>query len=484
MVLLVSEETWRNAGLDHMEDEASVELCQGVFADALQGHRMLSNRSLWTNFPWIQCRSWHSGNVVLVGDAAHTAHWSIGSGTKLALEDSIALARAFMKHGSALDPALAEYELERQPPVERFQDASRVSCAYFESVGRYFSFEPMDFAYQLMTRTPRVTHLQLSLRDPEFVRRVESRLQERSTGRPAFAGPPPVFAPLALRSVVLPNRLVFWGRPGQPRSDGGAGLMLSEPHAVSPAGRASLETPLEIPPAPAEGSLLCLRLGHAGPRAGCRPPRFGLDRPLPGGAWPLVAASPLAYSAWQEVPRELDRAGMAGVAADFASAARRAAALGHRVLLLDFSRGGLLATFISPLTNRRTDGFGGPLANRMRFPLEVLGAVRSTWPEELPLAVAYSAADHLPGGLTAADSLEVASRLVQQGADLLLVLSGQTVAGSRPPYGRTYGVPDSDRVRNGAGAPTCAFGQITTLDEVNTIVAAGRADLCVLDRLD
>jgi anthraniloyl-CoA monooxygenase len=484
MVVLVSEETWRRAGLDRLDEAGSLELCQDVFTEALGGRRMLSNRSLWINFPWVRCRSWHSENVVLVGDAAHTAHWSIGSGTKLALEDSIALARAFVKRGGAVEAALAEYELERQPPVERFQEASRVSCEYFESVGRYLGFEPLDFAYQLMTRTPRITHLELSRRDAEFVRRIESHIHERTTGRQAYAAPPPVLAPLALRSLVLPNRLVFWRRPGETLAEAGAGLIVSEPHAVSAEGRASPETPLAIPPPGSQEAVLCLRLSHAGARAACKPSRFGLDRPLGKEGWPLVAASPLAYSAWQQMPEPLDRSGMLEVCDAFAAAARRAAAAGHRMLLLDFSRGGLLAGFVSPLTNRRTDDFGGPLGNRLRFPLEVLAVVRAFWPEELPLAVAYSAADHLAGGLGADESLEVARRLTEQGADLLVVLSGQTLAGSQPPYGRAYGVADSDRVRNGAGARTCAFGQIGTLDLVNTVLAAGRADLCVLDRFD
>jgi len=483
MVVLVADETWRRAGLDRLDEDGSLELCQEVFAGALRGHRMLSNRSLWVNFPWVRCQSWHSDNVVLVGDAAHTAHWSIGSGTKLALEDSIALARAFVKHRGALEAALAEYELERQPPVERFQEASRVSCDYFESVGRYLGFEPLEFAYQLMTRTPRITHLELSRRDAEFVRTVESRIQERTTGRLAYAAPPPVLAPLALRSLVLPNRLVFWLRPGENVVEPGAGLVVSEPHAVSAAGRASPETPLAIPPPAGEGAVLCLRLSHAGARAACKPPRFGLDRPLGKAGWPLVAASPLAYSPWQPTPQPLDRSGMLEVRDAFASAAHKAAAAGHRMLLLDFSRGGLLAGFVSPLTNRRADDFGGPLENRLRFPLEVLAAVRAAWPPGLPLAVAYSASDHLPGGLGPDESLETGRRLTEHGADLLVVLSGQTLAGSRPPYGRAYGVADSDRVRNGTGARTCAFGQIGSLDLVNTVLAAGRADLCVLDRL-
>jgi anthraniloyl-CoA monooxygenase len=366
--------------------------------------------------------------------------------------------------------------MERQPAVERLQEASRVSCDYFQSVRRYFAFEPLQFAYQLMTRTPRVTHLNLTVRDPDFVRRVESRFEQQATGRAVFAAPPPVFTPLRLRSLTLPNRLVL---PEGPRNVG-AGLVVSEPHAVSPEGRISPETPVEIAPPPGE-ALVALRVVHAGRRGSCRPRRLGVDRPLREGGWPLVSASALPHAPWLPTPEELDQAGMEKVCRDFADFAGRAAELGHRMLLLDFAHGYLLASFISPLSNRRTDGCGGGLDNRLRFPLEVLAAVRHSWPQDLPIAVAYSADDHVRGGLSAADSLATARALHGGGADLLLVLTGQTVAGSQPAYGRMYGVPYSDRVRNEAEVPTCAFGQVTTLDEVNTVLAAGRADLCVLD---
>ncbi|HXM55222.1 MAG TPA: FAD-dependent monooxygenase [Candidatus Dormibacteraeota bacterium] len=477
MVVLVSDDTWRRAALDELDEQASLELCERVFADDLRGRRMLSNRSLWVGFPWIRCQRWHAGNVVVLGDAAHTAHWSIGSGTKLALEDAIALARAFVKHPRP-EPALAEFELERQPVVERLQDASRVSCDYFQSLQRYFSFEPLQFTYQLMTRTPRVTHTNLTVRDADFVRRVEARFTERATGRATYAAPPPAFAPLRLRGLTVPNRLVFLEGP----LDAGAGLVLSVPHAVSSEGRFTPETPLDLPRPPVpDASLLCLQLTHAGRRGACRPPRRGVDRPLPESErWPLVSASPIAHAPWMPTPAELDQEGMRRARADFVAAARRAAELDHRMLLVDAARGGLLASFISPLANRRTDEHGGPLENRMRFPLEVVRAVRAAWPDDLPLAVAYSAADHIRGGLRPAESLAAAAMLAGAGADVLLVLTGQTTAASHPEYGRTYGVPFSDRVRNEAGVPVIAFGQITTLDEVNTIVAAGRADLCVL----
>jgi anthraniloyl-CoA monooxygenase len=482
MVVLVSDPTWRRAGLDRMDERASLDLCERVFAGDLDGGRMLSNRSQWISFPLVRCDSWHAGHVVLLGDAAHTAHFSIGSGTRLALEDAIALARAFVKHGDRPAAAIAEFETERQPVVERVQQASRVSRDYFQSVDRYLGFEPLPFTYQLMTRTPRVSHTNLTVRDADFVRRVESRFWERATGRAAFAAPPPVFAPLRLRSLTLPNRLVLLQDHDGPANEG-AGLVVGPLHAVSPEGRLSPGTPVGPPAAPREGSVLCLRLGHAGRRGACHDRRRGVDRPLPAAeAWPLVSASTLPHAPWTAVPAALDAAGMERVAGDFAAAAAGAADRGHRMLLLDFAHGSLLASFISPLANRREDEHGGGLEARLRFPLRVLRAVREAWPDDLPVAVAYSAADHLPGGLRASESLAAAALLGRHGADVLLVLTGQTAAGSHPDYGRAYGVPYADRVRNEAGVPAIAFGQITTLDEVNTALAAGRADLCVLDR--
>lgn len=475
MIVLISEQTWRRARLDEMSEDSSLEFCERVFADDLGGRHMLSNRSLWINFPWIRCEHWHDERVVMMGDAIHTAHWSIGSGTKLALEDAIALARAFQRHRNDLKAAVAEYELVRQPAVERLQEAARVSCGYFESIQRYFHFEAPQFAYQLMTRA-RISHGNLAARDPAFVQDVESWFWARATGARLAAAPPPAFAPLHLRSVELPSRLVLMNGP----VDAGAGLVVTEPYAVSPEGRWTPETPTEIGPPPA-GSVVALRIGHAGRRGSCRPRRFGTDRPLRDGGWPLFSASPLPFAPWMAVPSELDRPGMERVCEDFVAAARRAATTAHRVLMLDFSQGGLIASFLSPLSNRRQDEFGGTIENRLRFPLEILRAVRAAWPEDLPLTVAYSATDHARGGLTPGDSLAVAAAFGEYGADLLMVLTGQTAAEVRPEYGRTYGVPHADRIRNEAGMATIAFGQVTNLDEVNTIIAAGRADLCVLD---
>jgi len=447
MVVLISEATWRDSGLDEMSEEESLELTQAIFQEDLgPGHRMLGNRSLWMNFPWISCESWHTGKVVILGDAAHTAHFSIGSGTKLALEDAIALARALVRWKDDLEAALTEFEMERQPVVERLQEASRVSADYFASVQRYFTFEPPQFAYQLMTRTPRITHNNLAARDPEFVRGFETWF---AGGDGRVVAPPPAFTPLRLREVTLPNRIVL------SRPDAGAGLVITPLVAVSAEGRIDPGTPLasELRPA-APGSEVMVSLGHAGRRGAMRPRSVGVDLPLPAAErWPTVSASPLAYAPWTAVP---DKADPTALAEPFAAAARHVRELGYRLLELDFSRGYLVDSFL--------------LENRLSFPLEVLAGVREVWPAELPLGVAC-----------ASDSLEAVRAFKAAGADLVRVLNGQRTWNARVEYGRMYGVAASDLVRSECGVPTIAFGQITTVDEVNTIVGAGRADLCILD---
>ncbi len=446
MVVLISEATWRAAGLDEMSEQESLELTQAVFQDDLgEGHRMLGNRSLWINFPWISCASWHAGPVVILGDAAHTAHFSIGSGTKLALEDAIALARALARWKDDREAALTEFEMERQPVVDRLQEASRVSADYFASVQRYFSFEPPQFAYQLMTRTPRITHNNLANRDAEFVRHFETWF---AGGNGRVIAPPPAFTPLRLREVQLENRIVLT------RPDSGAGLVVTPLVAVAREGRIDPDTPLvgELPRA--TGANVMVSLGHAGPRGAMRPRSLGVDLPLPEAErWPLISASAVAYAPWTPVPSEADPDSLVE---PFVAAARRVHELGYRLLELDFSRGYLIDSFL--------------LKERLDFPLSVLAAVRDVWPSELPLGIAC-----------ASDSLDAVSAFKVAGADLIRVLDGQRTWSAAPDYGRMYGVPASDRVRNECGVKTIAFGQITTLDEVNTIVAAGRADLCILD---
>ncbi len=512
-----AERTWRRAGLDTMSEADSLAFCQRLFADHLGERKLWSNRSLWTTFVTVRNRSWHHGNVVLLGDAAHTAHFSIGSGTRLAIQDAIALAEALVAHPGDLDAAFAAYELERQAVVERFQEVATDSARYFESVSRYLGFAPEQFAFNLLTRSGRISHLNLELRDPALVNRVDRWYREQATGAKAegrrIVTSPPLLAPLRLRGLVLPNRVALApvgldgavdgvvGQAGAAQVVGaaaaGAGLVVTEPTAVSAAGRvtsgsAGLYTDAQaaawaalVERVHAETSgRVALRLSHAGRRGSCAPRGRGLDRPLNGGAgWPLVAPSPLPYTPRSPVPEELERAGMDAVRDAFAAAAARAAAAGFDLLVLDCADGYLLASFLSPLSNRRTDGYGGELDARLRFPLEVLDAVRAAWPEDRPLAVRLVADDRAVGGLRPADGVAIARVLAAHECDLIDVTGGHTIASeaAAADYRRLFNVGLADELRNEAGVPTMASGHITQLDEVNTILAAGRADLCVLD---
>ena len=505
------EATWRRAGLDRMSEQESLEFCQELFRPELGEHRLLSNRSVWFSFETLRNRNWHHGNVVLLGDAAHTAHFTIGSGTKLAMEDAIALADAVQRSPGDLEAALTHYELERQPVVERFQEAARESAAYFEGVSRYQRFEPVQFAFNLLTRSGRISHLELERRDARFVAAVDRWFAHAATGRHApLLAPPPLFTPFALGACLVGNRIVLApggedqavdGRPGERHERAlaeavrsGGGLVLTEPVAVSAEGRTTPGTPglyhdehaaawrPLLQRVRAQGSaLLGVRLGHAGRRGSTRPRAQGVDRPLRGGGWPLLAPSALPYTPRHPTPQELTPAGMEQLREAYRAAARRAAESGFDLVVVDMAHGYLLASFLSPLSNRRQDGYGGKLEQRLRFPLEVLDAVRSAWPAGRPVATRLQVSDWAAGGLDTQDAVEVAGRLREHGCDLVEVAAGWTVPWDRPDYRWLYLVPASDRVRNEAGVPTIATGNLTTADEANTILAAGRADLCLLD---
>jgi anthraniloyl-CoA monooxygenase len=513
------ESTWRRAGLDRMTEEEGLRFCEDLFRPELGDHKLLSNRSIWFSFVTLRNRNWHHGNVVLLGDSAHTAHFTIGSGTKLAMEDSISLATAFLRYPRDLEAALTWYELDRQPVVERFQEAARESATYFESVARYGGFEPIQFAFNLLTRSGRITHLELEKRDPRFVASVDRWFARAAKVRIAPAAgqargpllaPPPLFAPFAVGGLELRNRVVLSppseddavdGRPGaRGRSEleravaAGAGLVLTEHVAVSSAGRITPGTPglyddeqaaawrAVVERARSAGNArIGIRLSHAGRRGSTRPRRSGIDRPLPTGGWPLLAPSAIPYIPGGPVPREPAEAELRQVAEAFAAAAARAATAGFDLLALDAAHGYLLASFLSPLTNRREDAYGGSSERRLRFPLEVVDAVRAAWPSDRPLAVTLHADDCTPRGLQLDDAVQIAARLREHGCDLVEVASGWTVPADRPDYRRFYLVPASDRVRNEAGVATIAGGNLTTADDVSTILAAGRADLCLLD---
>jgi anthraniloyl-CoA monooxygenase len=500
-----TEAAWRAAGLEGAGEEESIAFCQELFAPELGGHKLLSNRSLWTSFVTVRCQSWHHGNVVLLGDAAHTAHFTIGSGTKLAMEDAVALGQALQRHPGRLEAAMTDYELERQPVVERFQEAARDSATWFENVRRYGGFDPVQFGFNLLTRSGRIGHLELTKRDPGFVAAVDRFVADRPQ---ALLAPPPLFAPLRQRGLTLANRVALAVGSEDDAGDGrlasaaarrlaeaagsGPGVVVSELVAVAPDGRVTPGTPglwTEQQAGPwaalagevAEGgSKLALRLGHAGRRGATRPRRQGVDRPLPGG-WPLLAASAIPYGRGSAVPRSMDAADMARVAGQFAVAARLAAAAWVELLLLDLAHGYLLGGFLSPLSNRRDDQFGGALERRLRFPLQVVDAVRAAWPADRPLWAALAATDWAAGGTQPAEAVATARALAAHGCDLLQVTAGQATASTRPDYGRFSLVAWSDLVRNSAGVATMVGGNLTTADEVNTVLAAGRADLCVLD---
>jgi anthraniloyl-CoA monooxygenase len=430
------EPVWRGAGLDEMDEQESLAFCEQLFANELRGRELFSNRSLWLDFPKITNATWHSGNVVILGDAAHTAHFSIGSGTKLAMEDSISLAAALARRRWDLDAAFVDYELEREPFVERTQDAASESASYFGRIAGYSHLEPIQFAFNLITRAGRITHATLGVRDPQFTRALDSWLG----GRPV--SPPPAFSPFELRGVRFENRFE---------------LVRAEV-AVSEDGRTSVEES-----SGPDGRLL-LRLTHAGRRAATQPRSRGVDLPLAAG-WPVVAPTKRPYAPFGPIPVEPDEE---AVLAAFVAAAREARA---EVLELDMAHGYLLGSYLSPLTNDEAD--------RLRFPVQVLDAVRAAW--EGPLGVRLSVTDWHPRGNSVDDGIAIARAMREAGADLIHVEAGQTIHDDRPQYRRGFLTALSDRVRNEARVPTLVGGYLTTLDEANTIVGAGRADLVLLD---
>jgi anthraniloyl-CoA monooxygenase len=485
-IVETTEATWRRAGLDTMSEEDSMAFCQSLFAAELGEHRLMSNKSTWLDFPLVRNENWHHGNLVLIGDAAHTAHFSIGSGTKLAMEDAIALANALERYPSTVEQAITDYELERQPVVERFQQAAGDSAGYFGRVASHLGLAPIQFAANLLTRSGRISHANLMQRDPRFVRVLDGWFAASAAGTPLVAGavaPPPMFAPLRLGGLTLRNRVARAVSTSDMVDAGraGAGLVLTGFVAVAEDGRTTPACPvLDDSWAPVvkevhdTGALAGVRLGHAGRRGATRP-TGGVDVPLRDG-WPLVSASPLPYTPFSPVPAELTEADMARVRDDFAAAAERARAAGFDVLELDLADGYLLASFLSPLTNRREDDHG---AEPTRFPLSVVDAVRAVWPGLLVARLTIT--DWARGGTTIEQGIDHARAVAAHGVDLVHVRAGHTTATSRPEYRRGYLTRLSDRVRNEAGVPTLVGGYLTTPDEVNTAIAAGRADLCLFD---
>ncbi|HTT11870.1 MAG TPA: bifunctional salicylyl-CoA 5-hydroxylase/oxidoreductase [Burkholderiaceae bacterium] len=512
------EDVWLRAGLDRMEKEASIAFCERLFARYLDGNRLLSNAdhlrgsAQWIRFPRVVCKTWvhHNGRapVVLMGDAAHTAHFSVGSGTKLALEDAIELAHCIGAQPD-LRRALQDYEARRGVEVLKIQNAARNSTQWFENVERYSGFEAEQFAYSLLTRSQRISHENLRLRDANYVAGVESWLAARSgvERKPV----PPMFTPFTVRGLTLPNRVLVspmaqyscaHGTPDEfylvhlgSRAHGGAGLVFTEMTCVSADARISpgcagmyldahrtawarivdyvhARTPAKIG----------MQLGHAGPKGSTQPGWQEADEPLAQDNWPLIAPSPIAYGPNNQVPRAMTRADMDRVRDDFVRATRWAADCGFDWLELHCAHGYLLSAFLCPLTNQRTDEYGGSLDLRCRFPLEVFTAMRAVWPQDKPMSVRISAHDWAPGGNTDDDAVRIAWLFKQAGADMIDVSSGQTTRAAAPVYGRMYQTPFADRIRNEVGIGTIAVGAIFEPDHVNSIIAAGRADLCALAR--
>lgn len=531
-IVEVPQATWQGAGLDHMAPDAALAFCTRLFARHLDGHPLLRQplapgASLWTRFPRVACRNWVHWQaidarhvpVVLIGDAAHSAHFSIGSGTKLALEDAIELAQALdgVENGVApLTAALDAWQGARAVEVARLQSAARNSMEWFENVRRYGAMEAEQFAYALLTRSQRLSHENLRLRDPAYVAGFEAWLGARAFRQAGLVAPPdpvpPMFLPLRVRGALLKNRIMVSpmaqyssvdGVVGDyhlvhlgARAMGGAALVMAEMTCVSLDARITPGCPCLFDATQTAAwrrvvdfvhgstdALIGVQLGHAGPKGSTRRAWDGIDQPLAAGNWPLVAASPQQYLAGvSQTARAATREDMARIRDDFVTATRAAAAAGFDWLELHCAHGYLLSSFISPLTNHRVDEYGGALVNRCRYPLEVFAAVRAAWPFDKPISVRLSTHDWVEGGITPDDAVAVARLFKDAGADMIDCSSGQVSKLEQPVYGRMYQAPFADRIRNEAGIATIAVGAIVDGDQANSIIAAGRADVCAVAR--
>jgi anthraniloyl-CoA monooxygenase len=514
-----AEHTWRGLGLDTADQGESIAICERLFAEHLAGEKLMSNTrhlrgSAWLNFPRIKCETWHHGKIVLLGDAAHTAHYSIGSGTKLAFEDAIDLADALHAERDRT-AALEAYQEARQLEVLKLQSAARNSTEWFESVPRYVDFEPLQFAYSLLTRSQRVSHENLRLRDAAWVEGVERWIAARANGGTNHAPVQPMFTPFRLRHMELVNRVVvspmsmYSCEDGTPndfhlvhygaRAQGGPGLLYTEMTDVARDGRitpgcAGLYKDAHVHAWKRivdfvhdhTAAKIAVQLGHAGPKGSTKLGWEGMDEPLDRDNWKLIAPSPLPWSPQNQTPRAMAREDMERVKAAFVQATERAARAGFDMVELHAAHGYLLSAFITPLSNRRDDDYGGALPNRLRYPLEVFEAMRAVWPEHKPMSVRISATDWMTNGtkdcVSPDDSVAIAKAVKAAGADIIDVSAGQTSPDAKPIYGRMFQTPLSDRIRNEAGIATMAVGNIYEVDHLNSIIAAGRADLCCLGR--
>jgi len=529
LIVEMHDEVWREAGFDTdrefapgESDEHALARCAEIFGDLLGDadgagprYKLNGNNSRWINFTTVRCETWRHRNVVLLGDAAHTAHFSIGSGTKLAMEDALSLA-ACLSEQTTLPAALDAYELERRPVVLSTQRAAQASLEWFETIGQYTHQDAEQFAFNILTRSRRVTYDNLRLRDPEFATRIEDWYAAHEVARGVTPGPvahrPPMFHPLRLRELTVKNRIIvspmdmYSSDDGVPtdfhlvhlgsKALGGAGLVMTEMVCVSPEGRIT----------PGCGGLwtdeqqaawarvadfahrfssakVGMQLGHSGRKGSTKLMWEGIDEPLPYGNWEVCGPSPIPYSPANQVPRELSLEELEEIRSQFVAAARRADAAGFDLLELHCAHGYLLSSFISPLTNQRADRYGGSLQNRLRFPLEVFDALRAVWPSHKPMSVRISATDWRPGGIDAVAAVRIAKAFAEHGVDAIDVSTGQVVSDERPAYGRSYQTPYADRIRQAVpDIAVIAVGAISSYDDVNSLLLAGRADLCALGR--
>ncbi len=521
-IVEMHDSVWQAAGFGRLarpdlppgrSDEASIEAIRELFAGVLGGHSLYANNSKWISFGTLRCQSWRHGNVILLGDAAHTAHFSIGSGTKLAMEDALALA-ACLHEQPGLDAALAAYEAERKPVVASTQRAAQASLEWFENLGQYTGQEPEQFAFNIMTRSRRVTHGNLRVRDPGFAERIDAWFAGHEKRRGMGSGDvvPPMFQPLRLRGLELKNRVVvsamdmYCAADGTPsdfhlvhlggKALGGAALVMTEMVCVSADGRITPGCAGMYAPAHEQAwrritgfvhsqstAKIGLQLGHSGRKGSTRLMWEGMDEPLPDGNWEVSAPSAIPYRPGvSQVPRELTVAEMGEIRQQFTGATRAAQRCGFDLIELHCAHGYLLSSFISPVTNQRRDGYGGSLAARLRYPLEVFAAMREVWPEDKPMTVRISATDWYPGGISGEDAIEIARAFHEAGADAIDVSTGQVTPDEAPAFGRSYQTPFADAIRNRLGIATIAVGVISSYDDVNSLILAGRADLCALGR--
>ncbi|MBP2549486.1 anthraniloyl-CoA monooxygenase [Neorhizobium galegae] len=526
-IVETTEEAYQAHKLGEMDQQGSIDFCQNVFSEVLDGAPLMTNArhlrgSAWLNFSRLICGKWSHFNgkahVVLMGDAAHTAHFAIGSGTKLAIDDAIELANQFEKHGhdtSAIPGVLEVYEQIRRVDVARIQNAARNAMEWFEVVGTRYAdtLPPEQFMYSMLTRSQRISHENLRLRDKTWLEGYERWFAEQSGLVAASNGsvPPPMFTPYTVRDVTLPNRIVMSpmamysaedGLLGDfhlvhlgARALGGAGLVFAEMTCVSPDARITpgclgLWSDEQIPGWKRfvdfvhqnSAAKVGVQLGHAGRKGSTKLAWEGADQPLSDGAWPLISASALPYLPNSPVPKAMDRADMDRVKADFVSATRRAAETGADWLEFHAAHGYLMSAFLSPLTNRRTDEYGGSHENRARFPLEVFAAMRAVWPDNKAISVRLSCHDWTEGGNTPDDAAIFARMFKEAGADVIDCSSGQVWKEEKPVYGRLFQTPFSDKIRNEVGIATIAVGAISEADHANSIISAGRADLCAVAR--